>query len=455
MPLPGYSRGAELDDNSVRRRYGLDPIERYPKLGDPEYLGVNQFQVAERTAFRTTIGTSADQIAVAPGYLQREWRQGDRRYFEYEMDEKIWPFASFSSARYEVAEDQWGDVKLEVYYHPQHGYNIDSMMESTKKSLDYFTSEFSPYQYRQFRILEFPAYQRFAQSFPNTIPYSEAIGFIADLRDEKDIDYVFYVTAHEMAHQWWGHQVVGANMQGMTVMVETLAQYSALMVMEREFGKPMMRRFLKYELDNYLQGRGGELIEELPLYLVENQPYIHYRKGSLVMYALRDAIGEDQVNLALRRFIEQWGYSEGRFPTAADLVDEFRAVAGEEYQQLITDLFERIILFDLQVTDASVEEVTGGYEVTMTIEAAKYAADGAGAEEEVPLSSQLEIGVFGPRSEDLGDDDLPEPLLLERVLITSGEQTLKFTVSEKPQRVGVDPYVKMIDRNPDDNLRLL
>jgi hypothetical protein len=30
-----------------------------------------------------------------------------------------------------------------------------------------------------------------------------------------------------------------------------------------------MRRFLKYELDAYLSGRGGELIEELPLKLVE------------------------------------------------------------------------------------------------------------------------------------------------------------------------------------------
>jgi aminopeptidase N len=244
-------------------------------------------------------------------------------------------------------------------------------------------------------------------------------------------------------------------MQGMTVMVETLAQYSALMVMERKFGKPMMRRFLKYELDNYLQGRGGELIEELPLYLVENQPYIHYRKGSLAMYALRDAIGEDKVNLALRRFIAEWGYSEARFPTSADLIAEFRAVAGAEHQELITDLFERIILFDLQVTDASVTDIADGYEVTMTIAAAKYLADGAGAEEQVPLSSTLEIGIFGARSDELGEDDLPEPLLLERALITSGEQTLSFTVADKPERVGVDPYVKMIDRNPDDNLRSL
>ncbi len=60
-----------------------------------------------------------------------------------------------------------------------------------------------------------------------------------------------------------------------------------------------MRRFLRYELDAYLNARGGELIEELPLMLSENQPYIHYRKGSLVMYALQDVVGEDKVNLAL------------------------------------------------------------------------------------------------------------------------------------------------------------
>ena len=136
-------------------------------------------------------------------------------------------------------------------------------MNGSKKSLDYFNREFTPYQYRQFRIIEFPGYQIFAQSFPNTIPFSEFIGFIADLRDDKDIDYVFYVTAHELAHQWWAHQAVGARMQGMTVIVETLAQYSALMVMEKEYGQEMMRRFLKYELDNYLHA-SAELIEELP-----------------------------------------------------------------------------------------------------------------------------------------------------------------------------------------------
>ncbi|HEY5646515.1 MAG TPA: M1 family aminopeptidase, partial [Pseudomonadales bacterium] len=455
MPLPGYDRGRELSDNNKRREYGLPPVERLPKLGDPAYLGVNQFAVSERSGFRAVVSTSADQIAVAPGYLQETWESAGRRFFRYVMDAPIWPFVSFSSARYAVAEDQWNEVKLEVYYHPAHDFNIDSMMASSKASLDYFTREFSPYQYRQFRILEFPRYETFAQSFPNTIPFSESIGFVADLRSDEHIDYVFYVTAHEMAHQWWGHQVVGANMQGATMLVETLAQYSALMVMEKAFGAERMRRFLKYELDRYLQGRGGELIEELPISLVENQPYIHYRKGSLVMYALKDAIGEDRVNLALRNLIGKWAFREGVFPTSMDLIGELRAVAGGAHQALITDLFEKIVIYDLKVTESSVQAVADGFEVSMTLSAAKFEADGAGAETEVPLAQTLDVAVFGDDDDNLGDDDLPEALVFERRQITTGTQTFKFKVAEPPGRVGIDPYVKMIDRNPDDNVKFL
>jgi hypothetical protein len=61
----------------------------------------------------------------------------------------------------------------------------------------YYTTRFTPYQHKQVRILEFPNYASFAQSFANTIPFSESIGFIADLRDKEDIDYVFYVTVKE------------------------------------------------------------------------------------------------------------------------------------------------------------------------------------------------------------------------------------------------------------------
>ncbi len=451
MPLPGYNKSRELQDNNVRRKYDLPPVERLPALGDPEFLGFNQMGVSRRTAFRAVVSTSEDQIAVAPGYLQREWTEGDRRFFEYEMDAPIWPFVSFLSARYEVVKDQWNDVALEVYYHPSHAYNVQTMLDSSKQSLEYFTEAFSPYQYRQFRILEFPGYATFAQSFPNTIPYSERIGFIADLRDPKNIDYVFYVTAHELAHQWWAHQVIGARMQGMTLIVETLAQYSALMIMERTYGKDKMRRFLKTELDSYLSARGGELIEELPLNKVENQGYVHYRKGSIAMYALKEAIGEDTVNQALRSFIARYAFKEAPYPTSMDLIAEFRRVAAPDQQALITELFERITVHDLRVTSAETRAVADGFETTIAVEAKKFFADGAGLETEADMDAVVQVGLFPEAGEDLGEDDLPVPLLVSAQRVVSGDNRFVLTTKEEPERVVVDPYVTLIDRDPGDN----
>ena len=457
MPTIGYNKGAELGDNNKRREYGLEPVERAAKLGDARAFHKSQMLVGSRIKYRTTLSTSADQIAISPGYLLREWVEGDRRYFEYEMDAEIWPFVSFLSARYDVRKDTWRDeVDIEIYYHPGHEYNVDRMIYATQRGLDYFTEEFSPYQYRQFRILEFPAYASFAQSFPNTIPYSEAIGFIADLSDDKNIDYVFYVTAHELAHQWWAHQVIGANMQGATVIVETLAQYSALMVMEREYGPEKMRRFLKYELDSYLRNRGSEQIEELPLNLVEGQGYIHYRKGSLVMYALKDAIGEAAVNKALRSFIDKYAFQGAPFPSSTDLINEFRAVAGTDYQQMITDLFEHITIFDLRVNEAVAEQLdNGNWKVSMDISAAQYRADGEGQETEVDMAMELDIAIFPEAGDELGEYDLPAPIHIERRIINGGDLHLEFELSDKPVKVGIDPYNKMVDKNPNDNLKVV
>lgn len=148
------------------------------------------------------------------------------------------------------------------------------------------------------------------------------------------------MTAHEIAHQWWAHQVVGANVRGATMTSESMSQYTALMVMQRKYGKERMRRFLKFELDSYLRGRALERKKELPLAHNENQQYVHYNKGSVAMYALADYIGEDRVNRALRKVVEKWRFQGSPYPTAKDLVDAFREETPPEYQYLIDDLFE-------------------------------------------------------------------------------------------------------------------
>lgn len=448
FPHFGYQEGIELQDRNKRRKYGLKPIERMRPPTDMKARMNNQIaRDADWINLDTTVSTSAGQTALAPGYLQRKWTQNGRNYYHYKTTSPILSFWAYLSARYEVERGQWRGIPIEIYYDKKHPYNVKRMIYAVQKSLDYFTANFSPYQHKQVRILEFPGYRTFAQSFPNTIPYSESIGFIADLRETDDIDYVFYITAHEIAHQWWAHQVIGGNVQGSTMIVETMAQYSALMVMEKEYGRDKMQKFLRYELDRYLRDRGSELIAEMPLSLVENQQYIHYRKGSLVTYALRDYIGEEAVNRALAKFIRDYGFSGPPYPTAQDLVRYFRAEAGPEHQEIITDLFERIILFDNQArTVTATQRPDGKWLVKLTVSSAKLSSDAKGEEKPVRINDLIDIGVLGEKD---------KVLFSEKRRITKPQETFEIVVNQKPVKAGIDPFNKLIDRNPKDNLKSL
>jgi ABC-2 type transport system permease protein len=452
-PFLGMDRDGLLRDRAKRRKHGLPPELRLPKLED-ERARANQYTRRDSDWVNAdiTVSTVGDQLAIAPGYLVSEDVRDGRRVVHYRTDAPILHFFSIQSASYAVKRDRWNDVNLAVYYHPSHAYNVDRMIDAMKRSLDYFTAHFSPFQFRQVRILEFPAYATFAQSFANTIPYSEGIGFIARHDDPENIDLVTYVTAHEVAHQWWAHQVISAEMQGMTLLTETLAQYSALMVMERLYGPDQIRKFLRYELDTYLRRRGGELIEELPLERVEDQQYIHYQKGSLAMYLLKDVIGEDAVNRALQGLLGEFAFKAAPYPTSKDLLRHLRAVAAPEHQQLITDLFQKITLYDVKVTGARKQRRADGmWDVALDVDARKLYADGQGRETDAPLDEAFDVGLFtaepGTRDFDQGD-----VILFERRPIHSGTQTLHLVTAREPSFGGVDPYNKHVDRNSQDNV---
>ena len=455
FPSLGYEREAELGSDDDRKEYDLPERERARERTDSVGLHINLVgDDADNIRFGITMSTAPDQIAIAPGYLQREWEEGDRRYFQYEMDVPMFNFYSMISARYEVRREKWEapfgkTIDLEIYYHPEHTYNLDRMMEAMKHSLTYYSAHFSPYQFRQMRIMEFPRYASFAQSFANTVPFSESIGFILDI-GEDDLDMAYYVTAHEMAHQWWGHQVTQAQVKGGAMLSETLSQYAALMVMQEKYSREQMQTFLKYELDSYLRGRAVESKKEQPLVLVEGQGYIHYRKGSLAMFALQDYISEDSVNAALHRFVTDWAFREDIYPTTEDLMGYFREVTPDSLQYLLTDMFETITLYENRADDVSYTALPDGqYQVDLTFSAVKYRADSLGNETPIDMADWIDIGVYGENA--AGKDTL---LYLHKHRIEAGEkQSLRLVVPQEPTKAGIDPINKLIDRNSGDNVK--
>ncbi|WP_420148286.1 M1 family aminopeptidase [Spirosoma sp.] len=458
-PQIGYQEQGELSDKNDRKKYGLPEKARMPKLerdctGDcmNTYLSNN----SDWVMVETVISTSPDQIAVAPGSLLKEWKQTSvdgqpRRYFHYKLDHPSLNFYSFLSAKYEVAREKWNGIDVEVYYDKKHPYNVRDMLESIKGSLAYYTEHFGPYYHKQARIIEFPRYASFAQAFPGTMPYSESIGFISKIDPEEDIDMVKYVVAHEMGHQWWAHQVVGAYMQGATVLSETQAQYSALMVMEKAYDKSRMKRFLKFEMDRYLSARGSESLKEVPLERVENQGYIHYNKGSAVMYYLKELIGESAVNKALQTLVGQYAYRQPPYPVSYNLVDLFRQQTPDSLQSVITDQFERITIFNNRATAASAKKRPDGqYDVTINVQAEKFYADSLGRETPTKLNDLIDVGVYGKPAEGKKQGKL---LAVRRERMRQKDGKYTFVVKEEPYEAGIDPINFLVDRVPDDNLK--
>jgi hypothetical protein len=457
-PQLGVSIWPYLSGRVKRRQYDLPPEPGPPKLEDETARGNNYLRHdSDWVNADMTVSTAGDQTVLAPGTLIDTKVVDGRRISHFHTEAPILQFFSIHSGKYLVREDHWKDIALAVYYDPKHPYDVENMIDIMKTSLDYYTTNFSPYQFHQLRMVEFPDYNNFAQSFPGTIAYSEAAGFIFDTRKPNNANLVTYVTAHETAHQWWFHHVVSADMEGTTVLSETLAQYSAYMVMER-LHPDEIRRSLKGALDGYLRGRGKEPVEERPLERLDGQKqsYIGYQKGAVVMYLLKDQLGEETVNRALRNLLRDYSFKNPPYPRSRELVDYLKAEAGPEHQQLIVDLFQKITLYDLKVASAhSSKRADGKWEVTVDVEARKVYSDGKGVETEAPLDESMDIGVFTANPSSVDSFDPANVLSMEKQRVQTGKHTFTVVVDKEPRYVGIDPYNKYIDRKPEDNVMKL
>ena len=452
LPQIGYQAGFELSDRKDRKEYGLPMKDRMPRLSNQPAKRMNNLisNNSDWVHVRSIFGTSGDQIAIAPGSLRRQWKKNGRNYYHYELDHPSMNFYSFMSARYQVRKKMYKGISLEVYYDARHAYNVNKMMMSMEKSIDYYDSNFGPYRHKQARIIEFPRYASFAQAFPGTMPYSESIGFIANLEDQEDIDMVTYIVAHEMGHQWWGHQVVGPEMQGSTMLSESMAQYSALMVMEKMYGKDQMHKFLRYEMDRYLSARGLEAEKELPLLEAETQAYMYYNKASTVVFYLKEMIGEERVNAALKNLVDSFAYREPPYPTAYELVNRLETQTPDSLRYLINDLFRNITIFDNKVVEAKTRKITNAYETTITVRANKMYADTVGRETPTVLDDWIMVGLL---AKPVQGKKYGKPIEMRKFRMRDKDATFVLTTKEKPWQAGIDPYCYLVDRMPEDNLK--
>ncbi len=450
FPVFGYQEALELSNTETRRRRKL-PVQGNDVVSLEEWQREREDSVAYTYPFinfETVVSTHEDQVVVAPGNLIKNWTEHNRNYFHYKMDRPI-PFRfAFASADFSIKKEHYRGIDVELYYHPRHDFNIDYMLQSIKNAFDYCIDEFGLYPYTHFRFVEVSQFtQGFAATaYPNTIFTIENWGFIADLRYRKH-RMVQELIAHELSHQWWGGQIRPENIEGATVLTETLAQYTEFMVLEKALGKHHVVQGLNTEMDLYLSQRGFE--KENPLHRVNFQPHVAYNKGSKIMYALKDLIGEEAINLALRHLIRDFAYPKTP-PSTDDLLQALYRVSATEYHELINDWMKKIIVYDLKMEAVDIQPLKDGrYQLNLKIHTKKIEDDGWGKETLMPINEKFTIGVFtGHPNRSFNQENI---LYLEKHHFSQETTSLSITVDQKPAYVGIDPYIVMIDKDRMDN----
>jgi ABC-2 type transport system permease protein len=451
LPAIGYQSSRELMSPGDRRRHGLTARSLIPSLSDDDAHSTKP--TGGRISFEATIGTQADQVAVAPGVLQQTWKQSERRYFRYVTDAPVGTECALFSAKYSLCEASWKDsssgqlVAINIFYHPGHNANLDRIVKSAQASLDYYTKQYGAYPYSQVSFVEHPGHGQGMHAEPSMITMEEAFSLFNPDDDRRGFDLPFAVVAHEMAHQWWGGRIKYAPAEGAVLLTESPAWFSAMGVIKETYGPEKLRRFLSFMREPYpiLPVRPS-----VPL-LRAIDPYGGYRKGPFALHAISEYMGREKVNLAYKHLVDKYGSPGGPRITSLELYDELKAVTPDSLQSLLHDLFAANTFWELKMERVVAEKTASGmWQVTLEVNARKTVVSEAGEETELPMDNWVEIGVFAPVE---NGESLSKPLHVQKHRIRSGKQTIKIMAPQKPARAAIDPYHLLFDWKPEDNFK--
>lgn len=436
-PRFGYIGDNEIDDPDERHNRKM-PVSDLVK---PLDLNADTPYNYGFIRLDATISTSKNQTAIGIGELQAHWQSANRSYFRYQTRKPI-PFRfAVASAQYKVQRVDHHGIVLEAYYQPGHQQNIGRLIDDAKQALDYCEQNFGKYPYRTIRFAEISSFTKgfAATAYPTDFFINENFGFQNKIESDPGRDILNEQVSHELSHTWWGNALINPEyQQGSTVLTETLAMYTELMLYKKKYGIDNILSRVEVHKDIYLDERGFGGDE--PLYKADpNKTYLCYDKGMVVMYQLYLLLGEAKMNRALKSFLNKYAYPH-QPPTTLNLLDEFYAVSNKAQQSYIDELFKQIVTYDLQVDKAVVHpEKNGSYDLSFELVAHKYREDSKGKKVSVPFNGAIDVEVNFENG-------------MKKIMIinyTPGNKILNL--KQKPVSITVDPQMKFLDVDMENN----
>jgi len=440
FPSLGYEAENEISNSIERQKRKMKAQEELKKLESPmpepyDYEFINLDAI---------VSTSGDQTAIGQGDLIKRWSSEGRNYFHYKTDRPV-PFRfAFSSAQYELKKEFYKNISIEIYYDPRHSVNVNRLIAETKKTLEYCESNFGAFPHHIIRFAEVSSFAEgfAATSYPTTIYMKENQGFYANAgqNDHAIAEVINQLAGHELSHQWWGcSQLSPEYKEGAWLLSETLAKYTELTLYEKAYGHKAALEKVRLHLDIYLSNRSFS--KETPLYKTSFEtPHLAYDKGLVIMYQLRNLIGENNVNAALKALLLHHAYPN--LPAGSnDLLNEIYKQSPAELHQKIDEMFKEIVIYDSKIEDVNCSKKDlNEYDLRFTAGVEKFIENGYGKRRKASPDQTTEVGIYSEAG-----------YFLKVFPIENGKVHGTIKLKSRALKIVLDPEMKTIDSFLNDN----
>ena len=460
LPGIGYDDDDEVSSPYERKKNGLPEKKNEDAAqNDPQAIKtLRGGKAAGLLQLDITVSTPVDQKAVAPGDLVRSWQENGRNLYHYVQGAPgAYPPFSILCARYEKSEDSimlGHKVLIDVLQDQHQSGNTARFINAYKESIKYLSEEYGDYPFNQIRLVESPLFGPRQTSQPTLNTLAEYNTWNVHFTDPNQYDFASFNIARTVSQQWWRFKVAPNATIGSLVIPEGLGVYSALVVWEKKYGRENMRRRILDQIWFYSFIRSRMEEQEHPV-ITADKWYEWGDKAGVVLYGLRQLIGEDNINKALREFEDAFAFKKnGPYAGANDLFYYLKKYTPDSLQYFLNDSWQKVTLYDNSIKNVTISKSPGReeYKVTVTVSIEKTWLSGKG--EDVPakdLNDYVDVGFLG---KDVKSPDGVMKANLIHVIRnkwTRGNHSFSITLHSKPKSVIIDPYGYLIDRRPGNN----
>jgi Peptidase family M1 domain len=329
------------------------------------------------------------------------------------------------AGRYVTREETIGGLTIRVHGYAMAKKNVmENMPKLAAAMVEFYTSILGPMPAKELDIVEIPEYG-FGISPPGVILLtSEAYKARQDEITKYISRGINARLAHEIAHQWFAHEVMPLDAEE-SWLAESFAEYYSGLAMSVLGAKnthvwSFPQALADWRDDNKICADVSTI--ESADYLggansfMERRCLLYFR-GPLVLHMLRMTVGNDRFNEAMKSFVAA---AHSRPVTTDDLTAAFTKVVGSDMRWFFDQWYRST---GIPVVDADTK-VSAGPNGT-------YRLSGTLKEAEGDHFKKLLVPILF---------DINGKLDGKAVFLDTAEKKFEFTLDAKPTNVRVDPY---------------